>query len=65
MEIETRGAHSFRMSTFSRDWKALIMKDNIDWREKVDKELSTLIERIRWKRLEKSPGRSEKVSIIH
>ena len=61
IEIETRGAHSFRTKTFSRDWKALIMKERIANREEIASELSMLIERIRWNRLEKSSGLSEKI----
>lgn len=62
MDIETSGAHSLRINGFSTDWKALIMKETIDNREEVPSDGSTLIERIRWKRLEKSAGRSEKIS---
>jgi len=61
--METRGAHSFRTRVFSRDWKALIMKDRIDNREDTANELSTLIERIRWNRLENSSGLSENIPV--
>lgn len=62
IDIETRGAHSFRTMAQSRLWNDCIMNERIWVLTKTESDLSRLSDRIRRKSVEKSSGRSSKTS---
>lgn len=61
VDIETRGAHSFRTRSLSKDWKALMRNDKRCIRMAVDKEASRLMDKTRRKNEENCSGSFEKV----
>jgi len=63
MEMDTNGAHSFLIIPLSNDWKALMMKERRCVRILADKVLSSVIDKIRRKKLENSVELSANVSI--